>query len=255
MKKLFPLLFLASLSLISCSELNNDNRIKLASNIETYLFEKENSYQEPDIDKISANIELNANFAIYFTSEGCSSCINFSPIIDEYVKANNLLIYKYNQETNYEQFLKFKEKYGERFFDEPTLSLPALFILEDGNVNKVNYDSYMKTKSAFFNYMNRNYISSHIFYTTGNVFEQEFYFTEFAYIYFDQNSSSLMDIYKQKLMEPSKKSHRDVIISNYAEDDQIHLKLTGRNEKKESYSRLEFIVNDKTSDETILKVL
>lgn len=256
MKKFIPLLSLISIAVVSTACSVQDKRVKLAMNIDTFLADKENEYQTPDIEKISANIEINASFAVYFTNEGCSDCINFKPIMDEFILEHNYMVYKFDYDADYESIISLKEKYGDKFFasSESPLTLPALAIVNEGNVEYVNSESYMKTKNAFFNYMNSHYIESNVYYTSGNVFDREFNNKEFAYVYFDYQNESLMNLYKTKLDQPVKTSKRKVIVSNYKEDDYIHLKLSGRTNLG-TYSRLEFFVTEETSPETISLVL
>ena len=59
MKKFIPLLSLISIAVASTACSVQDKRVKLAMNIDTFLADKENEYQTPDIEKIAANIEIN----------------------------------------------------------------------------------------------------------------------------------------------------------------------------------------------------
>lgn len=254
MKKLFPLLATSAslLFLSSCS--NVQNKTKLAMNVDSFLSGEANQYQAPEINKISANLEVNASFAIYFTNTGCSSCEIFSPIMDEYISKTNLLVYKFDESTDRDAFNELADSYGDKFFKNGEIELPALAIVNNGEVEYVNRDSYMKTSNAFFNYMNSHYKVGNVGYYQGNVFNKEFVNREFAYIYFNYSDSSLMSLYKTKLEAKVKESNRKVIVSNYAEDDKVHLKLCGRSTLG-IYSRLEFIVNEETGEEVISQVL
>ena len=254
MKKLLPLLFCAPILVASCSLFGEDNRTALAGNIDTYLSEEKNNYLAPSINEITANLRINANFAIYFTTEGCSSCEEFSPIMDNYISGHNLMVYKFDSEKNREELNEFTSLYGEKFSMDTYLSLPALCIIKNGEPNYVNRDSYMKTQNAFNNFMNSHYKVGNVFYTSGNVFDKEFVNREFAYVYFDFNNDPNLSLYKTKLDEKVKSSSRKVIVSNYAEDSNIHLKLCGRS-KMGTYSRLEYVVTNETSDEVISTVL
>ena len=79
----------------SCSSM--ENKISLAMNVNALLTDLDNQYAAPEVDKISANLEINAGFAVYFTNTGCSSCETFSPIMDEYlIKSKEFKIYSDN---------------------------------------------------------------------------------------------------------------------------------------------------------------
>ena len=258
MKKLLPLFTLLPLltSLSSCS--NNENRVSLAMNVDSFLTGAANEYQAPEIDKISANLEINADFAIYFMSTGCYECDVFSPIMDEYMQESKMLIYKFDNSTDHTLLSEFAQKYGEKFFKEKEvdtyITLPALAIVNNGEVEYVNRDSYMKTKNAFFNYMNSHYQTGNICYTTGNVMEKEFTNREFAYIYFNQSNLDLMNLYKTKLMNKAKNSARKVIVSNTPAVDELRLRLVGKTADK-PYARLDCLVLEDTDEETIDQIL
>ena len=254
MKKLLSLLGV-SLTLMfvsSCSSM--ENKISLAMNVNALLTDLDNQYAAPEVDKISANLEINAGFAVYFTNTGCSSCETFSPIMDEYLIKSKALIYKFDESQDREALNELSEKYKDLFFKNGELSLPALAIVNNKEVEYVNRDSYMKTQNAFFNYMNSHYKVGNVSYTQGDVFNIDFINREFAYVYFDFSNQSLRELYKSKLEERVKSSKRKVIVSNYVEDGKLHLKLCGKSTKGR-YSRLEFVVTSETNSETISKVL
>ena len=87
MKKFIPLLFSSICLASSCSCFGNDGKIKIAKNLDVVLFDKENDYLDADYSEISANLDVNANFALYFSEDGCSSCEEFSPIMDSFTKS------------------------------------------------------------------------------------------------------------------------------------------------------------------------
>ena len=257
MKKLLPLLICPLLLITSCSAFSDDNKVLLAANIDTYLDEKTNNYLDPDINYISSNLRMNANIIVYFTNTGCSSCESFSPIMDDYVLHNNAMVYKFDIDNNREQFNMFKEEYGQMFFGSNTesISLPALYVVNEGKVEQVKYDSYMKTQLAFNNYMNKHYKVSNAYYTMGDVFKRDFVDKEFAYINFNSSNLTLKDIYTNRLDSKAKSSQRKVIISDFNQDNVIHLRLTGRNALGNEYSIKEYVVTNETSIETISTVL
>ena len=242
--------------LVSCS--TSENKVKLAMNVDCFLSGSINEYQAPEIEKISANLEINANFAIYFMGSGCSDCETFSPIMDEYLQQSKMMVYKFDSATDHEALSQFAQLYGEKFFKEKVLdtyiSLPSLAIVNNGDVEYVNRDSYMKTKNAFFNYMNSHYEVGNVCYTTGNVMEKEFTNREFAYIYFNQSNDELKNLYKSKLLEKVKKSKRKVIVSNCPGVNEMQLKLAGKTLDK-TYARIDCIVTNETDDDLISMIL
>ena len=254
-KKLFTLVIAPMLLASSCSLLNNQNKLKLAANIDTFLLDKPNDYLTPNIDKISTNLRLNANFIIYFTEEGCSSCEGFKPIMDNYIQSQNVMVYKFDVNKDKEVFDQFKEQYGQKFFNqEAAIPLPSVYIVNEDKVSNVEYETSMKTQNAFLNYMNTKYEVGNTYYIDKNPFEFEFTNKEFAYINFDFSDENLLGLYNSKLKDKVYKSKRKVIVSSLIEDNQLHLRLVGRTELGQ-YSRLEFVVTDETSEEVIDKIL
>lgn len=257
-KKLFTLVIIPISLACSCSLFNEQNKTKLAANIDTFLFNKENAYLAPEVDKISANLEVNANFVIYFTEEGCSSCEGFAPIMDNYIQSKNVMVYKFDVKKDEEAFNQFKNEYGQKFFNEPLsgvgLTLPAVCVVNEDKVTYVDYESTMKTQNVFLNHMNSKYDVGNVYYINSDPFEYEFSNKEFAYINFDFSNENLLGLYNSKLKDLVYSSKRKVIISTFVEDGQIHLRLVGRSELGR-YSRLEFVVNNETSDEVIKQIL
>ena len=253
-KRLFTLVIVPVTLTCSCSLLNEQNRTKLAANIDTFLFNQNNDYLSPEIDKISANLKVNANFLIYFTEEGCSSCEAFTPIMNNYIQDHNVMVYKFDVNKDREVFNDFKEQYGQKFFNDVALTLPAVYVVNEDKINNIDYESTMKTQNVFFNYMNSKYEVGNTYYIDKNPFEFEFSNKEFAYINFDYSNENLLSLYNSKLKDKVYKSKRKVIVSSFTEDEKIHLKLVGRCELGQ-YSRLEFIVNEETSEEVINQVL
>lgn len=260
MKKFIPLLMLLPLvGSTACSSFQEDGRTSISGNIGTFLYKDENNYLAPDISDISVSFKINASFAIYFTNDGCSSCDEFAPIMYEYMHKSNMMIYKFDLAYNEEDINDFKKAYGERFFSKDAkgnykVPTPSVCIVTPDSIDYVNFASYMQTENAFFNYMESKYKIGNVYYTHGDVFKTDFDNREFAYTYFDFDDTQLMSIYKTKLQNKVNKSNRTVIVSHFADDSLVHLKLTGRT-KGLDYSRKEFIITRDTRDNVINEVL
>ena len=258
-KKFIPLLAMFPLLATSCGQVLPDNKIKICGNIETYLYKDDNHYLTPSLPEISRNIKIGANFAIFFTNTGCGSCEEFVPIMNEFAATSRMMIYKFDLADNEKEINDFKYAYGDLFFkkDEQNnyiIPTPALALYHDAEVHYVDYDKYMKTDMAFYNYMDKTYKESNIYYTKGDVFKEDFVDCEFAYIYFDFDNVSLMNIYKTKIARHVSLSNRTVIISHYDEGGLVHLKLCGRTNGN-AYSRKEFIVTRDTGENVLNEVL
>jgi len=256
MKKFIPLLFSSICLASSCSCFGNDGKIKIAKNLDVVLFNKENDYLDADYSEISANLDVNANFALYFSEDGCSSCEEFSPIMDSYLKESNMMVYKIDVNEDKEVFNKLQKEYSSKLFNnEETLSLPALCVYADKEANYVDYSSYMKTEMAFKNYMNQKYRVVDLCFTSGDIYSLDFIDKKFAYVNFDFDNDKHVNLFKSKLEKIAYSSNRTVIISNYDEDDMVHIRYTGKNNKGERYSIKEFVVTEETNENVVREVL
>lgn len=256
MKKFIPLLFSSICLASSCSCFGNDGKIKIAKNLDVVLFDKENDYLDADYSEISANLDVNANFALYFSEDGCSSCEEFSPIIDSYLKESNMMVYKIDVNEDKEVFNKLQKEYSTKLFNnEETLSLPALCVYANNEANYVDYSSHMKTEMAFKNYMNQKYRVVDLCFTSGDIYSLDFVDRKFAYINFDFENDRHVNLFKTKLEKIAYSSNRTVIISNYNEDDIVHIRYTGKNAKGERFSIKEFGVNEDTNENVVREVL
>lgn len=256
-KKFIPLLLLPFIGLTSCSSFSDEAKIKIDSNIDTFLYEKDNEYQKADTEDILAKLSLKAGFAIYFTKDGCSSCKQFSPIMDSYLKSSNMLVYKYDTDNDVDELNKLKESIGDKLFaatEDKILQTPSVFVLHDDNVDQVDYSSYMKTNNAFNNYMNRTYKVREVYYSKCDVFETSFTNKEFAYVTFQNSDATMLDRYIRKVEPYVHNSSHPVIITNTNDSERMDLKLCGKNKNGESYSRLEFGVSEDTGDSVFKQI-
>ena len=253
-KKFIPLLTLLAIESTACSNFAN---VKVSGNVDVFLGIKTPAYQEPITANITANLELSIPFALYFTNEGCSSCEAFSPIADNYLNEAKFLTYKYDVNKDRDEFNKLIEKHGDLLFKENKESIvtPSYLIVDkDQNVYNINYNSYMKTESAFFNYMNTKFSLSNVYLTSGDVFTKNFINKEFVYIYFNFQNVSLFSLLKSNIISSAYNSNKPVIISNYSIDEYMHLSISGKNEKGQTYSRIKMRTKTNLTEQDLSKL-
>ena len=254
-KKYVPLFLAVTTIICGCSFSTKNNKKLIASNLETFLFDKEAEFLEPEIDKIAANLKANHSFALYFTNEGCSDCENFKPIATSYLKESKMMIYKFDVEVNREQLQQFNALYGDRFFSKNdsgtfVISAPMFCVISENNIDWIKKESYMKTYDAFKNHLNSKYRVDNLYYGEGNVPSLEFVNKEFTYISYNQNDESLNNLFKDKISPLLNESSKKIIISNNPHENQINLKITGKTISK-PYIRDQIIVNSETPVEII----
>lgn len=237
MKKFIPLLTLLAIAVSACS---NFTHTKIAGDIDEFLGIKGPEYQQPITANITANLELSVPFSLYLTNEGCSSCEVFSPIIDKYQKEVKLLTYKYDVNKDRNEFNELIEKHGDFLFgkNKSNVTTPTYLLVDkDKNIYNVNYNSYMKTEGAFYNFMNSKFSLSNVYFTTGDVMKKNFVNKEFIYIYLDFNNINLRSILDESVLPNAYKSTKTTIISDYYEDDFMHVKITGKDKNGQEYVR------------------
>lgn len=240
MKKIvISLLLLSGILLPSCS---NKSKTKIDGNIDTFLLEKDNYYVEGNVEEISAKIANSSSFLVYFTSDGCGACKRFSPIMDSYMKDVNFLTYRFVVDSQIEEVRKFAEMWGDKFFNErQEIYTPSLYVVDcEFNVNQINYDSYMKTETAFKNHMNANYEQSNVYFTSGDVSSSN---KDFVYIHYDFSDSNLKSLYDSKLKRFIRTSNKSIVVSDFNNDGKLHL----------SSSNEDLVINNDTGEEEISK--
>lgn len=217
------------------------NRTKICGDVDAFFGIKENTFQEANSVEIYTNLALNRSFCLYLTNQGCSSCEEFSPIANKFVKESGFLTYKYDVNEDREQLRMLQNEDGKLVFnglDDYSVSTPS-FILVDSQANgyNINYTSYMKTEKAFFNHIKSKFELSNIYFTKGDVLEKDFVDQEFVYIHFDFGDLGLMNIYKNLIFAKANASSKTVIVSNKLEDG-LRMDIVGKNKNKEVYYKL-----------------
>ena len=259
LKKYVPLLLATTAIICGCSSASKNNKKLIASNLETFLFDKEAEFLTPEVTKISANLEANHNFALYFTNEGCGDCETFKPIVTNYLKESKMMIYKFDVEANREELQLFNTLYGERFFTKNqsgafVVSAPMFCVINENNIDWIKKESYMKTYEAFKNHLNSKYRVDNLYYGEGNIPSLDYINKEFTYISYNQSNPDLNNLYKEKIAPLLNESSKKIIVSNNPIEDEINLKITGKTISK-TYFRNEIVVTSETPVETIKSYL
>ena len=255
LKKYVPFFLITTSLICGCSLGNKSNKKLIAANLDSFLFDKDAEFLEPEISKISANLEANHNFAIYFTNEGCGECEEFKPIANSYLKESKMMIYKFDVEANREELQLFNSLYGDKFFSKDesgsfVISAPMFCVVSEDNVDWIKKESFMKTYDAFKNHLNSKYRVDNLYYAEGNVPSLDYVNKEFTYISYNQGNQELNNLYKEKISPLLNESNKKIIVSNNPLDNEIKLKITGKTISK-TYSRNEIVVTNETSQEVI----
>ena len=227
MKKFIPLFILTTLLTVSCSSFNDDSKVLISKNIDSFLLEKNGEFAAYNSEDIKAFDQINAGFALYFASEGCSACERFTPILSAYLKSTNMLTYKIDCD-NKNQLNDIKNIFGKRLFGEDTqIVSPSLFVISKNSVDSINYDSYMKTQYAFENHMNSKYLFKNVFYSNEDVFQKQFDNKEFSQISFDYSVPSSLNLFESNLFPLVRKSEKNIVITNN-QISNVKIEMTGK---------------------------
>lgn len=136
-----------------------------------------NYFRDVNCADLTTLFESNSDYLLMFTRKGCSSCEEFKPIIENYIKKTNQVVYSY--EISESDFMnEFVPQYGNKFFPSNEILTPALFVGEGLEVKELDHNRFM-TKPMFTNLMR------------GQVYETNVYsFTRFnSYLKFKENNS------------------------------------------------------------------
>ena len=90
-------------------------------------------------------INSKAEYIVLFSQKGCSSCEEFKPVIEKYVKNTNQVIYQY--EVTSQDFVgEFLPKYKDKFFPTGEIYTPSLFLgSERSNVEQLPNNMFKTT--------------------------------------------------------------------------------------------------------------
>lgn len=253
-KKFISLMFLAVASLASCSSFGDENKTVLASNFDNYLNESNTQFAKPDVEEITTNLNIGANFLIYFSETGCGACEKFKPIITNYLRDKNPLIYNFDVSADREELKQLQNLYGDKFFEKNesnnyVVLTPSLYVVSEGSINVVNYSSYMQKETAFNNYMNSRYRTNNLYFIKGNVLDKKIKSSEFLNVSFDFMNSNQVEIYKDKIVPNYRTTGKQVVVSNIKDESKISLKVI-----KNKVIKKNIEINQQTADEIIKEV-
>lgn len=222
MKKIVISLLIALLTPLSSCFLNN--QIEIDGNGDCILEETTNEYRTGNIKDIKANLDCSISFILYFTKEGCSSCEQFSPIMDSFRKNEKYLIYKFDVNNQKDEMNELKALWGDRFFKKENetyqVVTPSVYaVSHDFDVLNINYNSYMQTENAFKNYMHASIKISNSY--LSNKTESYNPKDNELFISLNKDSGSL-SLYNSKIKSLIRNSSKNIIInSDYCGDNLI----------------------------------
>lgn len=241
-KRAIVLLIIGTSLLSGCQK--DEDKISLLSNSDYVLHEDisdDNFFITPTVEEFSNLYNSNLNYIILFSDEDCSYCQSFDKIIKDYIKETHQMVFLVNDKNKDEINAHFKDK----FFPDKVAYTPSLFIKENNEaIYKVDNESYMQTFSAFKRHMNSRYKTAKYSYFSGEITTKSWINREFTYLEFNAN-----DIFKNNVYPLLISSQKDVLIS-YKKDD-MYVRIIGRKNKGEFYTKNELKIDDKTSEENL----
>lgn len=159
----FSIIFILLPFICSCT---NNNKLVLTRN--GNLINNATNINEASV-KINANkldllISSNETFAFYYYSTNCESCVEASASIINYVNNSNSLIYSASlDDLSFASYLNVQSKYKDVL--KEGISFPYFVLINDGKLySEVTYN-VLSNKSAFNNYMNKNFDNKNIYQT------------------------------------------------------------------------------------------
>ena len=230
-KKFIPLLIstLPIFCLCSCSG-DSSKKIVLAKNSDEIYSQSEHTYRAIDLEEISANHKLGVGFAIYLSTEGCSECLNFTPIMESYLQSTNLLTYHFDIDNNLNELRELNKIYNHQLFtysenDSIYVTAPSVYLVNGDNINKVSNDSYMKTKAAFNNYLNGRYQVKDVYTFKGKIDCP----TNYVNVTFNYDHADLLSLFTNLVLPAFKESTNKIIVSNNPDSDALTITKDGQN--------------------------
>ena len=143
MKKIFTL-FLASFLLTGC--MFGWGRVQVEIPTQEGLEE----IIEIDSETYFEMIESQETFLIYFYSQSCGGCLIFTPILEEFIKSENMMIY--NIDVGEEDLSN----------DQRTAYTPGIFAFEKGEkvikIDDMEDSDYFRSKEGFEGFIDRHII-------------------------------------------------------------------------------------------------
>ena len=239
-------------TLQGCGE---DNRVVLLRNYAYITHQNVNStnrYTSANYQEIKNLIDLKIPFIVYLTKEGCSSCNQFTPIMNEWVDNEAHLVIKLNEEeaitinSQLNGLLSTTLANGNKQLLFPTVGVVTSLTSFD----IVDYSRYMKTRNAFFKHMNNQYKTSDIYFS--NIENKPDLGVEYTSLLFNNNDNNSKSIYSTKVLPLLIKSTKRILISNKEATD-LKLSFMKVNSQNENYLDDEITISDETNQDSLTK--
>lgn len=199
----FGALVLMSTALLSGCD--KTPKTKLLSNSDFLLYgeiDDSHLFYKPTVEEFGNLYNSNLNFVVMFTQEGCSACIEFEPIIKEYVKETHQLVLNISGDI-YAPIVN-------QYFTDFDVKTPQIFIKENSpKFYMVDYASYMKTYKVFKRHMDSRYETAKYSYFCGKIAGKSPIFSNFTQVDFISN-----DTFKNVVYSKAISSQNNVVFSS-----------------------------------------
>ena len=171
-KRLLVLSLIPSLLLTGCSSFSGANPAYRNGDLIYTLTDNPNLFRDVNATQIDALMKSKSDFLLLFSQNGCASCAEFKPVIEQYIKNTNQLVYRYDVKSD--DFVTFGETYGERFFPNGMIETPSLFLVNNaGEIEHLSKNMYNTTL------MLTNMMKSHLYETNVYSFSRYYPYSEF----------------------------------------------------------------------------
>lgn len=220
MRKIHFILSIIPFALTGCNK--KGGGITLLKNLDLLTNENvsnENLFCNYEKNYYQDLMDTHLPFLVYFTmGDSCSACKNFTPIIEKYVRICGDFVLKVGPND----IEDFKENFGEYFFDKNEknkyeISYPMVFITESTNrANEIDYNKYMKTKSAFNRYLTKIKKESDIYFTNDSVLEKQIK-KDYTYVCFNAKNEESKTTYDSRFVEKIIRTNKTVVVSTNTE--------------------------------------
>ena len=154
-------------------------------------------------------IESSGDYIVLFSQKGCSSCVEFKPVIEQYIKETNQLVLHY-EVSNSDFISEFLPKYKDTFFPNGEIFTPSLFVASKGNTPERMSNNMFKTALMLKNLMKDKVYETEVYSFTRftplkNFIEKTSEFDLYAY---DQSDEDHVSAYNSFVRENILKSTR-----------------------------------------------
>ena len=174
-------------------------------------------FRDVDFEIMDSLITSDSDFLVLFSQKGCSSCQEFKPVIEKYIKKNNQLVYMY--EVTKDDFVsEFLPKYKDIFFPTGEIYTPSLFVKGKGEDVKQLSNNMFKTTLMLENMMKENVYETEV-YTFSRFTPFKNYLkniSEFDVYLYDRNNEDQVSAFNSYVHDEIVKSTRKSTILDLA---------------------------------------